>query len=370
MSAPEDAGPLAALRWVDAGLDGHLELCDQRRLPSERIALAIADVEELRAAIVDLAVRGAPAIGIAAAYGLAQHCCRLARESDPPAGGEVLEDGFAHARERLLESRPTAVNLAWALDRCRDCFDRHVDDLTARELAARLLMEAKRIHAEDARCCEAIAANGAPLMPTEGGIATICNTGALATGGIGTAFGCIRRAFEDGGRSTVFPCETRPLLQGARLTAAELAALGIPSRLCCDSAVASLMARGAIDAVIVGADRIAANGDTANKVGTYALAIASHHHRIPFYVAAPYSTFDLEIPNGAAIPIEERDGDEVRRSAGTAFAPPDFPAANPAFDVTPAALITAIVTERGVIDGPDRASVARLMAGDAGIPAV
>ena len=360
-------GILRGVEWRGGLDDGMLILLDQTRLPSVIGYHAIRELEALRQAILDLVVRGAPAIGIAAAYGLVLHLVPYATKAKK---ASALEKPFAHAFERLVTSRPTAVNLRWALERMRDCFDRHLTDLTAIELCARLLMEAKRVHREDAELCARIAENGATLLPKSGGVLTHCNTGALATGGVGTALGCIVQAYRDGKKIEVFADETRPLLQGARLTALELQRAKVPVTLICDSMAAHLMQRGKVHAVIVGADRITANGDAANKIGTYGLAVLAKYHNIPFYVAAPYSTFDLSLKDGMQIEIEERKADEVRRPQGTLFAPADVPVANPAFDVTPAALITAIITERGVIHHPERGGVAKMMAGNHSEPAI
>jgi methylthioribose-1-phosphate isomerase len=357
-------GVLRGVEWRGGLDDGTLVLLDQTRLPGEVAYRAVRDLETLRAAIIDLVVRGAPAIGIAAAYGMVLHLYPHAKRVLVGKRNGDLDAHFASALERLVTSRPTAVNLRWALERMRDCFERHSGHLTALEMCARLLMEAKRIHREDAELCARIADRGAALLPDQGGVLTHCNTGALATGGVGTALGCIVHAARAGKRIEVFADETRPLLQGARLTALELQRAGVPVTLICDSMAAHLMQRGRIQAVIVGADRITANGDAANKIGTYGLAVLARHHGIPFYVAAPYSTFDLALANGLDIEIEERKPDEVRRPQGTQFAPADVPVANPAFDVTPAGLITALITERGVIHAPGPANVAALMAGD------
>ncbi len=370
ISATEPYGKLAGVAWKGGIDDGRVVLLDQTKLPAEVTYLEIADIATLRQAIIDLAVRGAPAIGIAGAYGLAMHCLQQAGKAPSGRGSETLEAAVAWAHERLVTSRPTAVNLQWALDRMRDCYDRHVGKLTALEMAARLLMEAKRIHREDAELCARIADHGAALLPQKGGVLTHCNTGALATGGVGTALGCIVHAVRAGKQIHVYADETRPLLQGARLTALELQHARIPVTLCCDNAAASLMQRGLVQAIIVGADRITANGDAANKIGTYGLAVLAKYHAIPFYVAAPYSTFDLRLQSGADIVIEERNPDEVRRMHGTQLTHADVPVANPAFDVTPAELITAIITERGVIERPDRDKVGRLMADAASEPAV
>jgi methylthioribose-1-phosphate isomerase len=368
MTAPmRDSAPTAALvgvQWEGGLDDGTLVLIDQVRLPKDVVHLRITTLEVLRQAICDLSVRGAPAISIAAAYGVVLEVVTAARSEGPGASAEVLEPRFEHACERLVSSRPTAVNLRWAIQRMRECYQRHVGDLTALEMCARLLLEAKRIQREDQELCRRIAEHGAALLPDSGGVYTHCNTGALATGGVGTALGCLVEAFRGGKSISVFAGETRPLFQGARLTALELTHAQVPVTLCCDSAAGSLMARGMIQAVIVGADRICANGDTANKIGTYALAVLARHHGIPFYVAAPYSTFDLTLRDGSLIHIEERHGDEVRRPMGVQTSPAQVAVANPAFDVTPAALITAIITERGVIAAPTTASVERLMGHD------
>jgi methylthioribose-1-phosphate isomerase len=285
-------------------------LLDQRRLPDEEVDLECTSVADVVDAIRTLAIRGAPAIGVAAAYGLA-----LAAER-----GEDLDAAAA----ALLASRPTAVNLAWALEQLRD------EPTPAR---------ARALHDQEVQRCRAMAAHAAHLFGPGTRALTHCNAGGLATGGYGSAVGALHAAWERGLLEHVWVDETRPLLQGARLTAWELEAAGIPHAVIADSAAASLMAGGEVDCVITGADRIAANGDTANKIGTYSLAVLAAHHEIPFYVVAPTSTIDANTPTGAEIPIEERAADEITSR---------FPARNPAFDVTPAALITAIVTEHGV----------------------
>jgi methylthioribose-1-phosphate isomerase len=362
VAGPAD-GVLRGVEWRGGLDDGALILLDQTQLPRAVAYRAITGLEELRAAIIDLVVRGAPAIGIAAAYGVVLHLYAAARRAPAGTLTHRLDAPLAHAFERLASSRPTAVNLRWALTRMRDCFVRHRGHLTAKEMCARLLMEAKRIHREDAELCGRIADFGAQLLPEDGGVLTHCNTGALATGGVGTALGCIVHAVRAGKRITVFADETRPLLQGARLTALELMRAQVPVTLITDSMAGHFMSRGKIAAVIVGADRITANGDVANKIGTYALAVLARYHGIPFYVAAPYSTFDLSLQTGMEIPIEERNADEVRRPLGAQFAPDLVPVANPAFDVTPAALVSALITERGVILQPDAERVAALMDG-------
>jgi methylthioribose-1-phosphate isomerase len=320
-----------------------VRILDQRLLPAEEVWLELATSGEVAQAIKDLAVRGAPAIGVAAAYGLAADARRGA---DP----QALRD----AAERLVQARPTAVNLAWAVRRM------------SRRLglgAATLLAEAHAIRDEDEAACRRIGALGAPLLPPRARVLTHCNAGALATAAYGTALGVVRAAVEAGNAISVFADETRPFLQGARLTAWELQRDGIPVTLLTDGMAGWLMSRGEIACVVVGADRIAANGDVANKIGTYGLAVLAKHHALPFYVAAPWSTVDLATPTGADIPIEERGDDEVVRIAGQRIAPAGVPARYPAFDVTPAALVSAIVTERGVVRPPLDAGLRALEAG-------
>jgi methylthioribose-1-phosphate isomerase len=358
---------LRGVDWKGQLYDGAVVLLDQTQLPKKIIYREIRDLETLRQAIVDLVVRGAPAISIAGAYGLIVHLVPFAVRVRK---ATQLEKPFMHAYERLLSSRPTAVNLRWALQRMRDCFERHTSDLTAIELCARLLMEAKRIHREDAELCARISENGAALLPASGGVLTHCNTGALATGGVGTALGCLVTAHRYGKQFMVYADETRPLLQGSRLTAPELLSAGVPVTLICDNMAAHLMQRGRIQAVIVGADRITAQGDVANKIGTYGLAVLAKHHGIPFYVAAPYSTFDLSLKDGMDIHIEERKPEEVRMPQGALFSPENVPVANPAFDVTPANLISAIITERGVLHKPTTKTIAKMMANGFTYPAI
>jgi methylthioribose-1-phosphate isomerase len=317
-----------------------VRILDQRLLPAEETWLSLSSAAEVANAIRDLAVRGAPAIGVAAAYALA---CEARRG----ASGAALRQ----AADRLVQARPTAVNLAWAAERMARRFD---------EGAAALLAEAHAIRDEDEAACRRIGALGAALVPRAGRILTHCNAGALATAGYGTALGVVRAAFEAGQDVHVFAGETRPFLQGARLTTWELQRDGIPVTLLTDGMAGWLMQRGEIGCVVVGADRIARNGDAANKIGTYSLAVLARHHGIPFYVAAPWSTVDLGTLTGAAIPIEERAGDEVVVWGGARIAPAGVPARYPAFDVTPADLITAIVTERGVVQPPHAEGLQRL----------
>jgi methylthioribose-1-phosphate isomerase len=316
VSAAPQTGTVEPFRFED----GALMVLDQRALPGEEHWLRCETVDQVADCIRTLAVRGAPAIGIAAAYALA-----LAGDRDA-------------AAELLLSTRPTAVNLAWALEQCRGADDP--------------LEVARRLHREQHEADRRLAELGAELFGEGTRALTHCNTGALATGGYGTAFGVLHAAWERGRLAEVWVDETRPLLQGARLTTWELRQAGIPHRVVADSAAGSLMAQGRVDRVVVGADRIAANGDVANKVGTYPLAVLAGRHGVPFYVAAPLSTIDAATPDGASIPIEERDPAEVL-AGGDAF--------NPAFDVTPAELVTAIVTEAGVLEPPYTESIARVL---------
>jgi methylthioribose-1-phosphate isomerase len=326
--------------------EDRLVLLDQRRLPGEEAYLECRTWREVADAIRTMAVRGAPAIGVAAAFGVA-----LAGLASPARDGDALVRDLEPAFEGLAATRPTAVNLFWALDRMR----RYAESrrtLPPAELRRDLGTEAERILEEDVAGNRRLGAHGAELVPARARILTHCNAGGLATGGYGTALGVVRGAVEAGRQPFVWVDETRPVLQGARLTAWELAREGIPHAVIADVAAASTMARGEVDLVVVGADRIARNGDTANKIGTYGVAVLARHHGIPFYVAAPFSTIDAGIADGSAIPIEERDPREVQEFAGRRIVPAASPARNPAFDVTPAALITAIVTERGVFRPP------------------
>ncbi|MZR61859.1 S-methyl-5-thioribose-1-phosphate isomerase [Alcanivorax sp. DP30] len=327
----------AAIRWHG----DFLELLDQRALPAETLWLPVRNSQEAAQAIRDMVVRGAPAIGITAAYGLALEAAL--QESN------ASLDNLADAIATLAASRPTAVNLFWALERLQTTGQ----SLQGAELADTLLRDAEAIHREDIAANHALGEFGAALLPDSATVYTHCNTGALATGGHGTALGIIRTAWQQKRLQGVYAGETRPWLQGSRLTSWELSNDGIPVTLVADSTAGQLMAQGKIQAVIVGADRITANGDTANKIGTYNLAVLARHHGIPFIVAAPVSTLDPALPDGSHIVIEERDGNEVRQIQGKTVAPSDVPVYNPAFDVTPGELITAIVTERGVIQAPN-----------------
>jgi methylthioribose-1-phosphate isomerase len=320
-------------------------LLDQTRLPGERVDRRCTSVPELCQAIRELAIRGAPAIGIAAAMGMAQ-AARSSTAADIPA----LRVELAEARSALAGSRPTAINLGWALTRCDEVIEQ-ADGLPD-ELGAALAALARRIHDDEVARCLAMGRHGAELLPSGARVLTHCNAGALATGGYGSALGVVRAAHARDPGLHVWVDETRPLLQGARLTAWELAQDGIPHTLIADVAAGQLFARGLVDAVVFGADRIAHNGDAANKIGSYTLSVLAAAHGIPCYVVAPSSTIDHAIASGAEIPIEERAADEVARLGGQAVAPAGTSVSNPAFDVTPAANITAIVTEAGVHRAP------------------
>jgi methylthioribose-1-phosphate isomerase len=324
---------------------GILKMIDQRLLPTEEVWLEYTDYRGVAEAIRSMVVRGAPAIGVAAAFGAAFGARDVAADDF-----EAFWPPFEEVCEHLAATRPTAVNLFWALDRMK-AYARANRNLPLDELKLRLLDEAAAIAQEDDRINRTMGRFGEPLIPQEARVLTHCNAGALATGGYGTALGVIRAAVEAGKKVAVLADETRPFLQGSRLTAWELARDNIPVTLICDNMAGYLMSKGEIDCVIVGADRIAANGDVANKIGTYTVAVLAKEHGIPFYVAAPISTIDLAIPDGSHIPIEERDAREVTHSGDRRMAPEGISVRNPAFDVTPARLVTAIVTERGVVRG-------------------
>jgi len=331
------------LEWKGDARHGHLSLIDQTLLPTEKTSIECRTVETVWEAIKVLRVRGAPAIGVAAAYGCVIGACS-GHSTDPQA--TLLQ--LKQAGDHLRTSRPTAVNLFWAIDR----MERTGELVRGQSVAAiqdRLLAEAHAIALEDRQMCRAIGRYGATVIQPGDGILTHCNAGGLATADYGTALACIFSAHEQGIPLHVFADETRPLLQGARLTAWELQQRNIPATLICDNMAAQVMREGRIQRVIVGADRIAANGDAANKIGTYGVAVLAHAHNIPFYVAAPSSTFDLSIPDGSHIPIEQRDPREITHGFGKATAPEGINVYNPAFDVTPSSLITAIITEHGLI---------------------
>ena len=340
---------LLPLTWSD----GRLRLLDQTRLPSEEVWLPMAGYQQVAAAIRSLQVRGAPAIGVAAAYGLA-----LAAGTSTTSDREALLSELRSAASELAATRPTAVNLSWALERVTRAAEAASDAAAIRQA---VVEEAERIQREDIEANRELGRLGADLVRDNSTILTHCNAGALATAGYGTALGVVRAAVEQGKRVRVVATETRPLLQGARLTMWELARDSIKSTLIVDSAAGALMRRGGVDLVVVGADRIAANGDTANKIGTYALAVLAKEHGLPFYIAAPTSTIDLSLADGDGIPIEERDPDEVAEVAGRRVAPEGVAVANPAFDVTPHKFVTAIITERGIARAPYATSLNTLM---------
>ena len=334
---------IEAVRWSPDG--SAVRIIDQRALPAAFVERDLRTVEEVCEAIATLAVRGAPAIGVGGAMGLAASLSPFANEPS-----DVFRRKLAEHAARIRATRPTAVNLPWAIDRMLARARRERGPVTA--LLAALRDEATMILDEDRAMCRRIGEHGVALLQGKSRVLTHCNAGALATAGIGTALAPVYVAAERGAHISVFADETRPLLQGSRLTAWELARAGIPVTVLTDGMAASLMQRGSIDLCIVGADRIAANGDFANKIGTYALAIVARHHGIPFYVAAPTSTIDVAVPDGASIVIEQRAADEVRRSFGQLTAPEGVAVYNPAFDVTPAVLVTAFITDRGIVEPP------------------
>jgi methylthioribose-1-phosphate isomerase len=336
MTTTSDFRPI---EWIT---EGKVRFLDQTRLPQDEVWAETTGYRVIAEAIRRLELRGAPLIGISAAYGLA-----LAAQ----AGADLQS-----AAEELRSTRPTAVNLAWALDRCLDAISGLND---ASEIRDRLISEAIAIHEEDVASNRRMGEHGAQLLPLNARVLTHCNAGALATGGYGTALGVIQSAHTTGRIAHVYADETRPLLQGARLTAWELVRVGIPCTLIVDSAAGSYMRRGLIDAVITGADRVTANGDVANKIGTYQVAVLARENGIPFYVAAPTSTIDLSLPSGDDIPIEERSPDEVTAFRSEPVAPAGIVAGNPAFDVTPSTYVTAIITENGVATPPFGESLAR-----------
>jgi methylthioribose-1-phosphate isomerase len=341
------------IEWTERGV----VMLDQRRLPAEEVSHTYTDYREVANAIREMVIRGAPAIGVAAAMGAALGVLHSSAKSV-----EALRDEFHEICETLSKTRPTAVDLFWALERMEHRFA----ELTAEtsdfaKIKQGMVDEARKIHLEKHATDEAIGRFGAEFMPREGQVMTQCNAGALATAGIGTALGVIRVAFQQGRKLHVLVPETRPYLQGARLTAWELHKGGIPLTLITDNMVGHFLKSGKVDAIVTGADRIAANGDTANKIGTYQIAVLAKENKVPFYVAAPISTFDLSIPDGDHIPIEERSAAEVTHLQGVRIAP-DVHAAHPAFDVTPARYISAIFTERGVARSPYQESLRALAA--------
>jgi methylthioribose-1-phosphate isomerase len=335
---------LPTIAWQD----DDIVMIDQRKLPASEVYVTCKSVNDVAKAIKTMVIRGAPAIGVCAAMGLALGAAR-----SKATGTKQFTTEFQRHCDQLAATRPTAVNLFWAIERMKRAFSEGaLAGESVEQLTARLRREADRIHDDDVASCRAIGAHGATLVPERASILTHCNAGALATAGYGTALGVIRGAVEAGRQVKVLADETRPFLQGARLTAWELVKDGIDTTVITDNMAGAIMRNGEIDLVVVGADRIAANGDTANKIGTYSVAVLAREHDIPFYVAAPWSTIDLSTPDGAAIPIEERNAREVTHVGNNQLAPDGARVRNPSFDVTPHKYITAIITERGVVKPP------------------
>ena len=341
---------IQTLEWTDAGV----RFIDQTKLPTEETYVTCKTYEQVADVIRNMVVRGAPAIGVAAAMGIALGM----KNSKAETGGDLKKD-FDQICDAIGKTRPTAVNLFWAIRRMTEKFDRlRVRPIPLIKQA--LIEEAQRMHAEDIAANQAMGRHGATLMPSSGGVLTHCNAGALATCGYGTALGVIRAAVEQGKKIHVFADETRPFLQGSRLTAWELMKDGIPTTVISDNMAGAMMKQGRIGAIVVGADRIAANGDVANKIGTYTVAVLAKEHGIPFYVAAPFSTIDLATPDGSKIPIEQRNQREVTHIAGRQMVPDGVEVENPAFDVTPAKYVNAIITERGIAKAPYEDSLHKL----------
>jgi methylthioribose-1-phosphate isomerase len=338
-------------------------MIDQRKLPAQEVYVRCKTPAEVARAIKTMVIRGAPAIGVAAAMGVA-----IGVRRSQSTGTQKLAAEFYKTCELLAATRPTAVNLFWAIERMKRSFAAAVAaGESVDQIKDRLDREAQAIHDEDVASCRAMGAYGAEVVPAEATILTHCNAGALATAGYGTALGVVRGAVERGKRVAVFADETRPFLQGARLTAWELVRDGIPTTVITDNMAGAIMRTGHIDLVVVGADRIAANGDTANKIGTYSVAVLAKEHDIPFYVAAPLSTIDLNTPDGASIPIEERNSREVTHLGGSQLTPDGALIRNPAFDVTPCKLITGIITERGIFRAPYTESLKRAFESEAAV---
>lgn len=346
---------IQTLEWTDKGV----RFLDQTKLPTEETYVTCKTHDQVADVIRNMVVRGAPAIGVAAAMGIALGVNNSKAETT----GDLKRD-FDQICNTLGKTRPTAVNLFWAIRRMQEKFER-IRIRAIPQIKQDLIEEAKRMHAEDIAANQAMGRHGATLMPAESGVLTHCNAGALATAGYGTALGVIRAAVEQGKKIHVFADETRPFLQGSRLTAWELMKDGIPTTVISDNMAGALMSQGKIGAVVVGADRIAANGDVANKIGTYTVAVLAREHNIPFYVAAPISTVDLACPNGAEIPIEQRNTKEITHIAGRQMVPDGVAVENPAFDVTPAKYVTAIITQKGIARAPYEESLRRLAAQEA-----
>src|SRR5580700_1948164 len=341
---------IQTLEWTEHGV----RFIDQTKLPTEETYVLCRTHDQVADVIRTMVVRGAPAIGVAAAMGIAL----AVKNSNAESTGDLKRD-FDQACDIIGKTRPTAVNLFWAIRRMQEKFER-LRIRPLEQIRHELIEESKRMHAEDIAANRAMGRHGATLMPSEGGVLTHCNAGALATAGYGTALGVIRAAVEQGKKLHVYADETRPFLQGSRLTAWELMKDGIPTTVISDNMAGSIMQQGKIAAIVVGADRVAANGDVANKIGTYSVAVLAKEHGIPFYVAAPLSTIDFAASDGSTIPIEQRDEKEVTHIAGKQMTPDGVGIENPAFDVTPAKYVTAIVTERGIARAPYAESLAKL----------
>jgi methylthioribose-1-phosphate isomerase len=341
---------IQTLEWTDSGV----RFIDQTKLPMEEVYVTCKTHEQVADVIRNMVVRGAPAIGVAAAMGIA-----LGVKNSKAETGADLKKDFDQIADIIGKTRPTAVNLFWAIGRMKDKFE-YLRMSPVPQIKQALIEEAQRMHAEDIAANQAMGRHGATLMPASGGVLTHCNAGALATAGYGTALGVIRAAVEQGKKIHVYADETRPFLQGSRLTAWELMKDGIPTTVISDNMAGVMMKQGKIGAIVVGADRIAANGDVANKIGTYTVAILAKEHGIPFYVAAPFSTIDLNTTDGSKIPIEERSAKEVTHIAGKQMVPDGVSVENPAFDVTPAKYVAAIITERGVLRAPFGESIRKL----------
>jgi methylthioribose-1-phosphate isomerase len=348
---------IQTLEWTEQGV----RFIDQTKLPTEEVYVTCTTYQQVADVIRNMVVRGAPAIGVSAAMGIALGV----KNSKAETVGDLKKE-FDQICKVIGETRPTAVNLFWAIDRMREKFE----SLRVRPLAQikqALVEESQRMHAEDIAANQAMGRHGATLMPASGGVLTHCNAGALATAGYGTALGVIRAAVEQGKKIHVYADETRPFLQGSRLTAWELVKDGIPTTVISDNMAGAMMRQGKIGAIVVGADRIAANGDVANKIGTYSVAVLAKEHGIPFYVAAPISTVDLATPDGGGIPIEQRNGKEVTHIAGKQMVPDGADVENPAFDVTPAKYVAAIITEQGIARAPYEESLRKLAESQAAV---
>jgi methylthioribose-1-phosphate isomerase len=341
---------IQTLEWTARGV----VFIDQTKLPTEEVYVTCTTHQQVADVIRNMVVRGAPAIGVAAAMGIA-----LGVKNSKAENGADLKKDFDQICETIRRTRPTAVNLFWAIRRMTEKFER-IRIHSVAQIKQELIEESQRMHAEDIAANQAMGRHGATLMPASGGVLTHCNAGALATAGYGTALGVIRAAVEAGKKIHVYADETRPFLQGARLTAWELMKDGIPTTVISDNMAGAMMQQGKIGAIVVGADRIAANGDVANKIGTYTVAVLAKEHGIPFYVAAPISTVDLATPDGSKIPIEQRDAKEVTHIAGKQMVPDGVEVENPAFDVTPAKYVAAIITERGIVRAPYTESLRKL----------